>query len=177
MLVASCPGGNLHLVERHRRVIVAPVFAPALHERAHPLDENVVVAHVRAALIPDEALGGVALHRTLHGIVHPERIMVVVLADSFERLAELLEDFFGKPALHACTSVGESDYADGNIEHAVKLAGEEERGRAHPEYAPGVRLLPAAMLANVVQRLVGLVLGHGDTSVKIGASRTCTGLE
>ena len=88
--------------------------------------------------------------------------MVVILFDALQGLSVLLEYFFGQPALDAGSAVGESYDANRYVEHGIQLAGEEKRRCAHPEYTLMVGILPATALSDIVQRLVGLVLGDGE---------------
>ena len=112
------------------------------------------MAYVRAALVPDESLCGIALHRALHRVVHPERIVVVILFNPLERLAVFFEDFLGEPALNAGSAVGESYNSNRDVENGLDLTGKEERCSAHPKYSAGIGVYPAACLADIVQGLV-----------------------
>ena len=111
---------DFHLIERHKALLVSPVFSPLGHQLAHPLHEGLVKTDIGASLVPDEALCGVALHGMLHAVVH--HIGLAPLAGSHGLRGKILvtiglKSSLGKPALHPGASAREGKYAYRHVQH------------------------------------------------------------
>ena len=170
-------GSDLHHVERHGTVLVAPVGAPLPYHIRHTVDELVLMVDIGTSLIPDEPASSIALERDLHGVIHLERTQVEDhLVNRF--LAKVFGAVGGKgltrkPTLDAGSSPRERYYPDGNVQHLVELAGEEIPDCAHLRNGIGICSLPAVSKPDLVERFVRLVrtgIEHPD-AVPCGSLR------
>ena len=156
-LVGIIVRGDFNLIERHRIVLISPVLSPKGHHIAHPLNEGVVQTHIGAALIPDEALGGIALNRMLHPVVHHIRLAPLACGNRFGRqilVPVCLQHSLRKPALDPGPSACEGNDAYRHIQHFLQPAGKKEGGSAHPSGVLRKRVLPAGAVCNIIQNLL-----------------------
>ena len=130
---------NHHIVERHLVLLVAPILAPLLNHTGHHHIVVVVVAQIRATLIPQETLSRKVTDRSNHCAIKLRRLDVV---DSLLLLIllgsnHLLQRLQRHPRLNACTAPVGCDNSDWEVNSILQCSGKEVRCSRHIGHALG----------------------------------------